>query len=75
MVQAIDEVDLSGFRFGGANVTAFQLVDRETSIVQSVQQEWNRLANSSRLPIENKLKVNIYHTYVMLVSRYSSFCE
>lgn len=50
-------MDLSGFRYGGANVTTFQLVNPNLESVQSLQQEWSRLVSASRLPFDLKLKV------------------
>ena len=61
-MQAMDELDLSAFRYGGANLTGFRLVDRENSqLVRNVHTAWKRLGAAYRrhLPAGNLLKVII----------------
>jgi len=56
----MDELDLSAFRYGGANFTGFRLVDRENSqLVRNVQMLWTRLgaAYHRNLPDGDLLKV------------------
>ena len=42
-MQAVDELDLSGFRYGGVNITGFRLVDNNDPAVQSVHSDWVKL--------------------------------
>jgi len=58
----MDELDLSAFRYGGANFTGFRLVDRTNSqLVRSVHTAWRRLGAAYRryLPAGSMLEVNI----------------
>jgi len=61
-VQAMDELDLSAFRYGGANFTGFRLVDRESSqLIRNVHTAWRRLgaAYYRYLPVGSMLEVVI----------------
>ena len=63
-VQAMDELDLSAFRYGGANFTGFRLVDRESSqLVRNVHTAWRRLgaAYHRYLPVDSMLEVLTPH--------------
>ena len=58
--QAMDELDLSAFRYGGANFTGFRLVDRENSQrARNVQTAWTTIgaAYHKHLPAGGLLKV------------------
>ena len=56
-IQALDEIDLNGFFYGGANITAFQLIDRKLGQVQAMQREWSHFINTTRFRLEHRLKV------------------
>ena len=61
-VQAMDELDLSAFRYGGANFTGFRLVDRKKSqLLRNVHVAWRRLgaAYQRYLPADQMLEVTI----------------
>jgi len=65
----MDELDLSAFRYGGANFTGFRLVDRENSqLVRNVHQAWRRLgpAYHRYLPAGNLLKVQRHQQRLFL---------
>jgi len=66
----MDELDLSAFRYGGANFTGFRLVDRENSqLVRNVHTTWRRLGAEYRryLPAGDMLEVGIISSFLALV--------
>jgi len=61
-LQAMDELDLSSLRYGGANITGFRLVDRDKVLrTPSVRRLWTRIgaAHQRHLPPGNLLKVKV----------------
>lgn len=42
-VQNMDELDLSGFYFGGMNITGFRLMSSRIERLKNFQQEWRNL--------------------------------
>ncbi len=47
-------LDLEDFKYGGANITAFRLVDLHSPRVQEVMHDWSREEEDTGLsPLEN----------------------
>jgi len=69
----MDELDLSAFRYGGANFTGFRLVDRESSqLVRNVHTAWRRLgaAYNRYLPAGSMFDVNTsYYCNLLLLEQ------
>jgi len=66
----MDELDLSDFRYGGANFTGFRLVDRKNSqLVRNVQMAWRKLGAvyHRHLPAGNLLTVNSVIVVIIIV--------
>ena len=52
--QDLDLLDLEEFKYGGANITAFRLVDLNSPMVREVMRDWSREEETTGLsPLEN----------------------
>ena len=43
LLQAMDELTLDAFKYGGVNITGFRLVSPESKEVQGALRDWSRL--------------------------------